>query len=95
MSETIDIAETHKVGMKIDIYDDKLKNWLPGKVKEFERIDSKSAKLVVSKDNLSDDSNESLTWPNDKKLAYCGEKVKDRECDKDSQVFIIFLIKLL
>jgi hypothetical protein len=55
MSDTIDIAETHKVGMKIDIYDEKLKNWLPGKIKEFERIDAKTAKLIVSKDNMSDE----------------------------------------
>lgn len=72
--------------MKLDIFDDKLKAWIPGKIKEFERVDAKTANLVVSKDNMSDDSNESLQWPNDKKLDFCAKKITDRECDKDSQV---------
>lgn len=70
--------------MKVDIFDDGLKQWMAGSLESVERVSPISAKVVVAKDNMSDDTKESLTWPNWDKMDYCGKQVKKRECDKDS-----------
>ena len=57
--------------MKVDIFDDAMKKWLPGIVDKMERLDSKNAKLVVKKENMPDNTQESVIWPSPEKVDYC------------------------
>lgn len=36
--------------------------------------------MTVSKENMPEDSNEDLEWPDPEKLDFCGKKVNKREC---------------
>ena len=74
-------------GMQVDIYDEKTHKWLPGSLIKIERIDDKKNRVTVSKDNLGDEFNEVLTWPDAKKITFCGEKIIDssRICDEKSK----------
>ena len=72
-----------KQGMKIDVYDDGLKQWMAGDIEALERVNALSAKLVVTKENMPEDSKESIVWPNSDKLDFCGVQVKKRECGED------------
>jgi len=42
--------------MKVDIYDDGMKRWMNGVIKEFERVSSKMAKLLVTKEGMPESS---------------------------------------
>ena len=77
-------SEGFKAGMKIDVFDEKLSKWLPGVVENSEKVSKKFSKITVSKEGYGADSNEVIQWPNKDKLAYCGEMVKNRNCDKNS-----------
>lgn len=75
-----DISLQFKEGDKIDIYDDDIGAWMPGFIATLERIDAESCHMVVKKENMPDDMQESLDWPDPEKLDYCGKKVDKREC---------------
>ena len=51
--------------MKIDLFGDGLKKWLPGVIKEMERKSATSAKLVIRIENMPDSTIESVIWPNE------------------------------
>lgn len=76
--------ENLKPGMKLDIYDGQLQKWLPGIIESAEKISIKFTKLTIKKEGYSAENNEIIQWPNKEKLVYCGEMVKDRNCDKNS-----------
>ena len=73
-----------KIGMKLDIYDLKLKKWLPGYIETSEPVSRKFTKLTIRKEGYGPEDNEVIQWPNPDKLKYCGEMLKERNCDKDS-----------
>lgn len=75
-----DVSLKFKVGDKIDIYDEDIEAWLPGVIDKLERKDAQTCHMVVKKENMPDDSQESLDWPDPEKLDYCGKKVEKREC---------------
>ena len=79
-----DIQEVLKVGMKVDVFDDGMKKWLPGVIKEFERVSSKMAKILVSKEGMPEDTKERVVWPKPDKVVFCGLKLPKRDCGKDT-----------
>jgi len=80
LGEAGDISDNIAVGMKVDLFGDGTKKWMPGVVKEMERKDAKSAKLVVRIENMPDSTIEPVVWPNEAKIAYCGVKMTGRDC---------------
>lgn len=83
MSNEPDIQEILKVGMKVDVFDDGLKKWLPGVIKEFERVNAQTAKLKVAKEGMPDSSQEKIVWPKFEKVDFCSRKIPKRDCGKD------------
>ena len=73
-----------KLGMKVDVYDGKLQKWLPGDIENIEKINKKTSKLTIKKEGYGPETNEILQWPNPEKVTYCGEMIKERNCDANS-----------
>ena len=66
--------------MQVDIHLPKLKRWLPGKIT---RVDQN--KISVKIDGYSDNFDKSLIWYDPNSVDYCGERIKDRDCDYQSR----------
>lgn len=77
-------AANIKAGMKVDVLDGKLKRWLPGIVEAAERVNQKSTKITIKKEGYGPEANVEIQWPNPERVTYCGEMIKDRNCDKNS-----------
>ena len=71
-------------GMKCDVFDKKLNKWMAGSIVSAERIDNKFIKCTVSKEGYGAEFNEIITWPDPERVTFCGDRLKDRECDKNS-----------
>ena len=70
--------------MKVDIFDKNLKKWMAGIVEEVNRQSQKFMYLTVSKEGMSKEFNQKVRWINPEEVDYCGQKLTERKCDKNS-----------
>ena len=66
--------------MQVDINVQKLKRWLPGIIT---RIDGN--KITVKIEGYSDHFDRTLLWYDPTSVDFCGEKIKERDCDYQSR----------
>lgn len=71
-------------GMKVDLFDEANSKWVPGQVVLTKRSSKKILDVEVLKDGYPETTSYQLPWPQPRLIDYCGEKIKDRECDKKS-----------
>lgn len=76
---------TVSLGMKVDIFDQQLAQWLPGMVIRIDHRDRLNCKVLVAKEGYSSSFNENVDWPNEGKITYCGEHLPLRFCDQKSR----------
>lgn len=73
------------LGMKVDIFDQQLSQWLPAMVIRIDRQEQRNCKVLVSKEGYSSEFNENIDWPDPGKIDFCGEHLPLRFCDQKSQ----------
>lgn len=73
------------LGMKLDLFDERLNHWVPGSVLRIDNRNKGDCKVLIAKEGFSSSFNENLNWPNPEKLDYCGERLPSRFCDEKSR----------
>lgn len=68
-----------KIGQKVDFYDQKLKKWVEGIIKDQDRRKLDLLFITVGKIGYSDEFDESLRYPNNERIAQCGEQLTSRK----------------
>lgn len=74
-----------KVGMKMDLFDQKKKKWQPAVVRALDRRQLNLLFLTIALDGYSQEFDESLRFPNER-LEMCGVMLTDRkDCDPEEE----------
>jgi len=71
-------------GMLVDLWEKTTGKWLPGVVSKVIKNSQKDVKLRVEKEGFPPDFAVDVKWPS-ADVDYCGEKLRDRECDEKSR----------